>query len=92
MGMFDTVMVRCPRCGEKSEFQSKSGKCLLNVYELDDCPKDVLADVNRHAPNICEYCETVFAVDLSSMRAVTYNAIYTPKVERPSTISVPSGA
>ena len=71
MGMFDSVMVPCPTCGERSEFQSKSGDCLLAVYELADCPPDVLADVNRHAPNACEKCGSIFAVQVTwSAKAV----------------------
>ena len=66
MGCFDSVMVPCPTCGERSEFQSKSGDCLLHVYNLEDCPPDVLGDVNRHAPNTCEKCGTVFAVQVST--------------------------
>lgn len=62
MGMFDTVMVPCPECGETSEFQSKGGDCILAVYDLHACPPDVMGDVNRHAPNTCEKCGTVFAV------------------------------
>lgn len=60
--MFGSVMVPCPKCGEKSEFQSKGGECLLQIYELEDCPADVLGDVNRHAPNTCLKCGTVFEV------------------------------
>ena len=65
MGMFDTVMVPCPECGTKSEFQSKGGDCILKEYELATCPPDVLRDVNRHAPNTCEECGTKFAVQIT---------------------------
>ena len=61
MGCFDSVMVPCPQCGEKTEFQSKGGECLLRVYELHEAPADVLSDVNRHAPNICPKCGTEYA-------------------------------
>lgn len=58
MGCFDNVLVRCPTCGTPSEFKSKGEDCLLRVYRLENCPDDVLADVNRHAPNQCEQCNT----------------------------------
>jgi len=64
MGCPDTVIVRCPKCGEESYFQSKGGACLLRTFTLADCPDDVLSDVNRHAPNTCEKCGTVFEVAL----------------------------
>lgn len=62
MGMFDRVMVPCPKCGTESEFQSKGGDCTLRDYTLENAPADVLLDVNRHAPNTCKECGTVFAV------------------------------
>ena len=61
--MYDTVLVPCPECGDKWEFQSKSGECLLQEVELNECPDDILHDVNRHSPYTCE-CGTVFEVDL----------------------------
>lgn len=75
MGCFDTVMVPCPKCGVKSGFQSKGGECYLATYELADCPKDVLSDVNRHAPNTCEECGTIYAVMSTEHGPVSYNAL-----------------
>jgi len=68
MGMFDTVMVACPQCGEQSEFQSKGGDCTLETYTLDDAPDDVLLDVNRHAPTRCSKCDTLYGVEVSGTR------------------------
>ena len=68
MGMFDTVMVPCPTCGESSEFQSKGGDCTLETYALEDAPDDVLLDVNRHAPNCCQKCNTLFGIEVGGLR------------------------
>lgn len=64
MGLYDSVNVPCPNCGELSEFQSKGGDRLLRCYTLDNCPSDVLSDINRHSPNQCEPCGTWFEVEL----------------------------
>lgn len=64
MGMYDTVMVRCPQCGVPAEFQSKSGICALATYSLDEAPDDVLRDVNRHAPATCAKCGARFGVEI----------------------------
>lgn len=64
MGMFDTVLVPCPKCGKLAEFQSKGGDCILAVYNLADAPNDVLFDVNRHSPYKCENCKTLFEVSI----------------------------
>jgi|GEM_PF-857719 len=62
MGCFDTVRVPCPSCGQKADFQSKGGECWLETYELENCPPDVMSDINRHSPYTCAGCGTVFAV------------------------------
>lgn len=64
MGCYDSVNVQCPRCGELSEFQSKGGDCVQAIYTLDNAPGDVLSDINRHSPNRCEKCGTVFDVKI----------------------------
>ena len=70
MGLYDIVMVKCPNCGTKEEFQSKSGDCFLDVYELENCPDDVLWDVNRHSPYECSDCGILFQVDLKARKSV----------------------
>lgn len=64
MVMYDSVIIPCPQCGTVSEFQSKSGECLLREFTLENCPEDVLRDVNRHAPNKCEKCGTRYGVKI----------------------------
>ena len=75
MGSFDSVMVPCPICGTRSEFQSKSGPCLCYTYNMETAPDDVLWNVNRHAPNTCEKCGCLFQVEL---RFIAASVIYTP--------------
>ena len=64
MGMYDTVKVPCPQCGEISDFQTKVGDCVLAEYELRNAPADVLLDVTRHPPNTCKKCGTRFVVSV----------------------------
>jgi len=70
MGMFDSVWVKCPKCGKEEEFQSKSGKRLCDHYDLSNCPDDVFQDINRHSPHDCVKCGTLFAVDMTTKQAV----------------------
>lgn len=65
MGVFDRVYIPCPKCGKESEFQSKGGDCILADYTLETAPVDVLLDVNRHSPNICENCGTKYDVKVT---------------------------
>ena len=65
MGMFDSVYVPCPKCGELNEFQSKGGDCLLNESTLENAPANVLLDMSRHSPVICQNCGTKYEVKLT---------------------------
>lgn len=72
MGMYDTVIVNCPACGEELFFQSKSGECLLRDFTLNNCPNDVLLNVNRHAPIKCD-CGTLCEVDIERRKPIFYH-------------------
>jgi len=47
MGMFDSVVAPCPKCGEPVMFQSKAGPCELKEYPLDCVPPEVAANIHR---------------------------------------------
>lgn len=74
MGLYDSVIVNCPKCGEGHFFQSKSGECFLENYTLENCPDNVLADVNRHSPYDCD-CGTCIKVDIPTRMAVVLNRL-----------------
>lgn len=38
MGMFDSLIFKCKKCGHKIDAQSKSGRCNLEEYTLRDLP------------------------------------------------------
>lgn len=73
MGMFDIVWVKCPKCNTENDFQSKSGECSLINVTLEECPDNILANVNRHAPIICQECGALYKVDTQSKTAVIVN-------------------
>lgn len=68
MGVFDSVMVPCPACGHREEFQSKGADFpYLNVYKLgeDDIPDDVLSGINYPDDAVCERCGTRFGLKIT---------------------------
>lgn len=69
MGMFDSVWAKCPKCDEENEFQSKSGDCICANYDLDDCPDNVFADINRHSPCECD-CGAKYSVDMETKKPI----------------------
>lgn len=66
MGMFDTVKVPCPKCGEMYVAQSKGGDCYLEHYDWGCAPDEVMFDINRNAPFTCEKCGTTFKVHIQA--------------------------
>jgi RNase P subunit RPR2 len=72
MGMYDSIIVTCPNCGQEHEFQSKSGDCLLSVYNLDNCPNNVLSNVNRHSPVKCD-CGVFLEIDIENRKVIIIN-------------------
>lgn len=69
MGMFDTLLIRCPNCGEIHEQQTKTDPCLLLDYELHAAPLDVLAYVAHRAIK-CLECGNHFLVEVQTMATV----------------------
>jgi hypothetical protein len=61
MGMFDRVMVQCPKCDGQAEFQSKAGDCVLATYTLETAPAAVLCDIHDDW-SCCEKCDHSFQV------------------------------
>ena len=76
MGMFDSVWLDCPSCGEKYEAQSKGGDCLLRQYTLENVPENVLSNINRHAPFTCNNCGTQFFVFVKKVGKVEFWDFY----------------
>lgn len=69
MGMYDTIWVKCPKCGEEHGFQTKSGDCILSDYTLEGCPADVMVDANRHSPTLCD-CGALLKIDTTTRKVV----------------------
>ena len=60
MGMFDTVVIDCPKCSTgKIEFQSKAGECVLAEYSIDEVPPDIAGDVIG-TQSSCGECDSPF--------------------------------
>ena len=62
MGMFDSVFVSCPRCGEDNEIQTKNGKCILGRYDLVNAPPEVLLGVKGN--HECDSCGEWFNINV----------------------------
>ncbi len=54
MGVYDEIRFFCPSCGNEHVVQSKSGDCILEIYNFVSVPVSVSHDANRHAPFRCK--------------------------------------
>ena len=57
MGVYNTILVPCPECGNEVEFQTKSGDCSLTTYSILCAPyEEVKGIMGRN--NYCRECNT----------------------------------
>lgn len=62
MGMFDTVIFRCPKCNGATIFeQSKAGECLLIDYNSNEVPTEIALDILGNKV-WCEKCNETFEI------------------------------
>lgn len=60
MGLFDSVFVKCPKCGSDVEFQSKAGNCTLKSFNAAQVPAAIASDLAGDTSE-CE-CGAVFSI------------------------------
>ncbi len=56
MGVYNTIIIKCPKCGKDIDCQTKSGSCACLTYNLDDAPDADILNINRYAPFECYEC------------------------------------
>lgn len=61
MGLYDTLNIDCPRCGNPVEFQSKAGPCEMRSYHLHYVPVVVAHDLNGKVEQ-CRGCDQYVVV------------------------------
>lgn len=56
MGLFDSVFIPCPHCGEKVELQC-SGEESMTSYTVETAPDYILRQVVDGEPDHCRKCD-----------------------------------
>ena len=59
MGLFDTVMVPCPRCGHREEGQTKWGRGRMRVVDMEDADPSEVAFLDGYVFT-CAVCNCRF--------------------------------
>jgi len=61
MGMFDSIMFNCPSCDSSLEEQSKSGRCMLDIYPGYKVPVGIAEDIIGNQL-YCEKCDKTYII------------------------------
>lgn len=70
MGMFDTVVFRCPRCDQPIEEQTKAGECCLHHHPSDNVPPEIAKSLLGDTVHCsgCNHSWTVVAQPIPNVR------------------------
>ena len=80
MGMFDSLYIKCPKCGNRLEFQSKSGICSMDTYGKNNLPPEVAVGMNNVIVK-CRSCKIKFQLQCKIPKRVQVKLIQTKKKE-----------
>lgn len=69
MGCFDRLYVECPRCLNDVEFQSKADACCQIDYDINNCPPNILGDLNNQSET-CQNCGRVVTIKVQTIARV----------------------
>ena len=66
MGMYDTVVFKCPNCNEDIEEQNKSGDCVLDRFRSDEVPVEIARDMISSYLR-CDHCDQTFKMKFKNV-------------------------
>lgn len=61
MGLFNTVVFKCPKCGNTIEEQTKSGECTLRAVSSESVPIEDVPGLSERL--YCNGCHSTFEID-----------------------------
>lgn len=61
MGVYDSVLFRCPRCQAEIEYQTKAGDCHLKDYDMAVVPVKIAVAIEGD-PIVCPHCSNQFTI------------------------------
>ena len=72
MSLFDSIWIRCPKCGISIEEQSKAGPCLGKEYYLYDAPTNIVGDLSN-STGVCPECGFEYRIKVTTIAQVVPN-------------------
>jgi|WetSurMetagenome_2_1015567.scaffolds.fasta_scaffold42505_6 hypothetical protein len=80
MGMYDSFIIRCPKCKRNLEFQSKSGPCMLMRCTPQDLPMEIAIGINGDVVE-CQFCQINWKLECDIPSVVSVSLIKTEEKE-----------
>lgn len=74
MGMYDYVRVKCPKCDNSIEFQSKAGPCNLTGYSVHCVPVAVAWSLNGQS-QVCDICGYESVIEVAPLVVDSVNMV-----------------
>lgn len=75
MGCFDSVFIKCPKCGYNIEFQSKAGRCDMYRFNESKVPIVLADDIDGEVME-CPTCHTrVMAKQIVPVKTVAMHGV-----------------
>lgn len=70
MGLYDSIYLKCPHCGEQEEVQSKAGKCDMEIFDKNSVPV-IIAAALQDDDWTCYHCKETFRIKTPYLPATT---------------------
>ncbi len=80
MGLFNSLYIKCPDCGNELEFQSKSGECAMSVYNDSNLSPTVAVGMDDDIVR-CDFCNNNFELNCDIPETVKVQLIKTKRKE-----------
>lgn len=74
--MFDSLYIKCPKCNNELEFQSKSGACAMFNYKKSNLPPEVAIGIDKDIIE-CEFCRNNFRLECNIPKKIKVKLIKT---------------
>jgi hypothetical protein len=71
MGLYDSLLVHC-KCGNEIELQSEAGYCEMYLYNIEECPLEILIDLEKEE-HYCDRCNKGFFIKVQHSAHLLWN-------------------
>ncbi len=78
MGLYDSLTIDCPKCGNELELQSKSGRCCMDNFSKNNLTPEVAVGINGDIVR-CQFCNSRIRLECNIPRRVKVRMVITKR-------------